>query len=428
MIPKDAMLGMVVPSDAQQAKKKEIASRVMEMVQNASEYSDVVGVELGGSFAKGTWLADADIDVFVKFHESVPADIFEDLALKIGHRSLEEYNPYIRYSEHPYTEADIDGTKINVVPFYDTKLGCWKSSADRSPYHTTFMKKNLSSQAKDEVRLLKKFLDMWNIYGANTERQGFSGYAAETLIYKYGSFEDVVGAMSNIKSGAIIGSHAKKFDTAITITDPIDDNRNLAAAVSSRNIGIFILACRRFAREPSIETFKSNITIKSHFWDNVISVSFRHSKKTPETIWGQAKGAAAAVARRLGREGFSVIRYTTSINNSRIQISFLLELLCLPRVHVRSGPDVFRRAASGRFIKKNDDAMVWVGEDLRLYCMIQRAENRADAFLDYIFKNPKFAGIPPGLHKDIQDGYTILSGPEMKEAQREQAKALMDSW
>jgi tRNA nucleotidyltransferase (CCA-adding enzyme) len=32
------------------------------------KYSEVIGLEFGGSFAKGTWLSkDADIDIFIKF-------------------------------------------------------------------------------------------------------------------------------------------------------------------------------------------------------------------------------------------------------------------------------------------------------------------------------------------------------------------------
>ena len=48
---------------------------------------------------------------------------------------MKKYSPYVRYSEHPYVEAKIKNTKINVVPFYDVKIGEWKSAADRSPFH-----------------------------------------------------------------------------------------------------------------------------------------------------------------------------------------------------------------------------------------------------------------------------------------------------
>ena len=41
---------------------------------------------------------------------------------------------------------------------YDVKIGEWKSSADRSPFHTKFMKKSLTPKMRNEVRILKTFL------------------------------------------------------------------------------------------------------------------------------------------------------------------------------------------------------------------------------------------------------------------------------
>ena len=62
---------------------------------------------------------------------------------------------YVRYSEHPYVEANIMKTKVNVVPCYDVKIGNWKSSADRSPFHTKYMQEMLTQEMKNEVRILR---------------------------------------------------------------------------------------------------------------------------------------------------------------------------------------------------------------------------------------------------------------------------------
>ena len=96
---------------------------------------------------------------------------------------MKSFKPYVRYSEHPYVEATIKGTKVNVVPCYDVKEGQWQSAADRSPFHTKFMLESLTGVMKNEVRLLKKFLSCNKIYGSEIARQGFSGYVAEVLIY-----------------------------------------------------------------------------------------------------------------------------------------------------------------------------------------------------------------------------------------------------
>ena len=150
----------VVPSKTLEKSKSEIAELAFNLVEKEiKKFPEVVDLEFGGSFAKGTWLPnDADIDIFVRFKKSTSEEKFEQISRKIGFESLKKFSPYVRYSEHPYVEAKIKDTKINIVPFYDVKLGEWKSAADRSPFHTKFMKKSLTPKMRNEVRILKKFL------------------------------------------------------------------------------------------------------------------------------------------------------------------------------------------------------------------------------------------------------------------------------
>ena len=72
----------------------------------------------------------------------------------------------MRYSEHPYVEAFVDTIRINVVPCYDVERGNWKSAADRSPFHTEFIKESFDEEKRLETRLLKKFMKTIGVYGA----------------------------------------------------------------------------------------------------------------------------------------------------------------------------------------------------------------------------------------------------------------------
>jgi len=134
-----------IPSKKLQQDKKKIADFALNLVKKqASKYSEVTNVEVGGSYAKGTWLQKkADVDIFVKFKNSITEKKFSEISKKIGFDSMKKYKPYVRYSEHPYVEAVIKNSKINVVPCYDVLKGKWKSSADRSTFHTNFMLKSL---------------------------------------------------------------------------------------------------------------------------------------------------------------------------------------------------------------------------------------------------------------------------------------------
>ena len=190
---------LVIPSRKTEQEKTKIARIAFELVdKEISKYSEVKEIEFGGSYPKGTWLpTKADVDIFIKFKKSTPEKKFSEIAKKVGFSALKKFHPYVRFSEHPYVEAKIKNTKVNVVPCYLVKKGEWKSSADRTQFHTQFMLENLSGPMKNDVRLLKQFLKNNGIYGAEISQQGLSGYIAEVLIWNFGSFENVIRSIKN---------------------------------------------------------------------------------------------------------------------------------------------------------------------------------------------------------------------------------------
>ncbi len=150
---------IVTPTSRAEREKNAIAGEAFRLIDGeASRYPEIRGVEFGGSYPKGTWLPEkADVDVFIKFDASTSRKKFTEITKKIGFTSLKKYGPYVRFSEHPYVEADMRGTKVNVVPCYLVQMGSWKSSTDRTQFHTKFMLENLSGPMKGSVRLLKRF-------------------------------------------------------------------------------------------------------------------------------------------------------------------------------------------------------------------------------------------------------------------------------
>ena len=75
----------LIPSKKTEKSKNEIANLAFKLVENQIEkYPEVIGLEFGGSFAKGTWLSkDADIDIFVRFKKSTTEEKFERISKKI---------------------------------------------------------------------------------------------------------------------------------------------------------------------------------------------------------------------------------------------------------------------------------------------------------------------------------------------------------
>jgi tRNA nucleotidyltransferase (CCA-adding enzyme) len=407
---------LVVPSKKSQHEKNTDAKKAFLLVsKQISKYPEIIDAEFGGSYSKGTWLPDkADIDIFIKFKKLVPEKKFTEIARKVGFDALKQFKPYVRYSEHPYVEATIRKTKVNVVPCYDVKIGKWQSSADRSPFHTVFMLESLSGQMKDDVRLLKAFLKSNEIYGAEIARQGFSGYVAEVLVWNFRSFENVVKSIAKIKSNEVIGKSSKKFDTSVVIMDPIDSNRNLAAAISEENIGKFVLSCRAFLRNPSINYFKSKPRkISEDNLENVLLVSFNYKPRSPDIIAGQIKRAAGSLAIQLELGGFKVLRYNTVSDDNKANLLFLMQSLEIPENYVKDGPEFFGELDSNSFVSKNvkKSKLMWVGKNKKIHSLEKRKFNTAKKFLDDVLKNQiNKSGIPKGLESDIKKGYRIITG------------------
>ncbi|NIM25134.1 MAG: CCA tRNA nucleotidyltransferase [Nitrososphaeria archaeon] len=407
---------LVIPTKSLEKSKIQIANLAYGLVEEQiKDFSEVVGLEFGGSFAKGTWLSEsADVDIFIRFKETVPSDKFEEISKKIGFESMKKYHPYVRYSEHPYVEAKIKDTKVNVVPCYDVKLGKWKSSADRSPFHTRHMKKMLTAKMRDEVRLLKTFLQSTNIYGAEVAKQGFSGYVSEVLIINFGSFENVIKSISKIKENQVIGKATKKFDTPIVIMDPIDTNRNLAAAISEENVGRLIMACRVFQTNPSLKFFKK---IKPKFsktnQENILVVKFDFKMRSPDIIWGQTKRAANALSTQLSVGGFNVLKSTGFTDEKKESyLLFLLESPIIPKKYAKIGPDFFREKDCRSFISKNQSKteLMWIDENRKIVSLEKRKNSDAVKFVSDFLKNNLKTGVPKGLQNDFKRGYKVFLG------------------
>jgi len=347
---------VVTPSQKLQQKKQRIVKKVCGLIsQNIKKYP-IVGFEIGGSYAKGTWLPEkADIDIFVKFNKKTSEKDFRNFGTKIGFQSLKKFKPYTRYAEHPFVEAIVDGTKVNIVPCYNVKKGEWKSAADRSIHHTKFMSQKLSASMKGEVRILKKFFLHIGVYGAEIAKEGFSGYVSEVLISYFDSFEKTIKKISELKKGQVIGKSTKKFDSPIVIIDPVDNNRNLGTAISMDNLGKFVLASRAFLKKPSKKFFKKPISkriMKNN--DKIVVVQFRFKDRSDDIIWGQIKRASNALKTQLELAGFTVLRNSsTKDEKENAALIFLLHAKKIENSLVRSGPEISSKEHCEKFIAAN---------------------------------------------------------------------------
>lgn len=423
----------VEPSKEAREAKDRVARLAMSQVkEKARGIEEIVGVEFGGSYAKDTWGdQDADIDIFVRFRETVEKDILEEISNRIGFGALEEYGPYSRYAEHPYVEARVEGTRVNIVPFYDVEKGEWKSAADRSAFHTKLMKEALTAEMRRDVRVLKAFLKGNGIYGSEIASQGFSGYVAEVLVMLYGSFEGVVRGMAGAAKGQIIGKAARDFDGPLAIIDPVDGNRNLGIAISDKNLGTMIVACRAFLENPSEDFFRHRAKRASGYAQNILAVEVRFQDRSPDVIWGQIKKAASSLAKRLTAGGFTVFRSSAHVEDGHAAyMFFLLESHCIPGIYTKRGPSFFMKEYADDFIRKNANGaeVMWIGEDHSIISLKVRKCTRADAYMRDSLNDGTGSGVPHGLQNDFAAGFRVHTGTQgLPEGPRKAAEELIST-
>ncbi len=280
------------------------------------------------------------------------------------------------------------------------------------------MSQRLTGSMKDDIRILKCFLKINGMYGAEIAKQGFSGYVCEVLVYYLGSFENVLKRISKLKNNEMIGESPRKFDSTIIIIDPIDRNRNLGAAISIQNVTNFILIARNFLKKSSISYFKekSKNKIPVELAKNTLVVSFKYKKRSDDIIYGQIKRAASSLESQMNKEGFNVLRSdAVAYDETNASLLFLLESLSISKNEIRTGPDVFSADFSTKFIHTNSkkSKLMWTDKEGKLQSLQTRRYENAKSYLNDLIKNHMGdSGIPKGLRPDFKTGFKIKSGKD----------------
>src|SRR5438132_3461928 len=288
-------------------------------------------------------------------------------------KGLSRYRVIERYAEHPFLEFHVDGIRVNIVPSYDVKKGEWKSATDRTPYHTEFMQIHLTPELRLEARLLKKFAKGIGTYGAEIKIGGFSGMLIDTLVLYYRSFMETVrhasswnkGTLLEIgKSEGIVSTNDRDANVDLVVIDPVDPNRNLAAAVRPDKLWSFVAAGREFLRKPGLwyfyppefkpktrQLFAKRIDGTDH---DVFAIAFKHQVLVPDVLWGQLMKLERILLDIMAREDFNPYR-SALWSDEKEQSAILIEAdrTTLPPVRLQKGPPVSKGEDSLSFVEKH---------------------------------------------------------------------------
>jgi tRNA nucleotidyltransferase (CCA-adding enzyme) len=365
----------IAPTDQEQEKMDRLSQTIQHEVEDVLASSGIQAkVSPQGSFARGTWIShEADLDIFARFPPTMEREEWVEKVFPAMRKYFSRYRVIERYAEHPFLEFRVDGVRVNIVPSYDVKKGEWKSATDRTPYHTEFMQTHLTSQLRREARLLKKFAKGIGIYGAEIKIGGFSGMLVDTLVLYYQSFMETLTIASSWTKGAhlevgkpdgIVSPREKDPNVDLVVIDPVDPNRNLAAAVRPDKLWSFVAAGRQFLRNPGLwyffppefkpktpRQFAKRIDDIGH---ELLAIAFRHPVLVPDVLWGQLLKLERSLLDIMVREEFSPYRSALWSDETK-ESAILVETgrTALPEVRLQKGPPVTKSEDSMSFLEKH---------------------------------------------------------------------------
>jgi len=381
-----------------------------------------VEIMVVGSIARSTNLkGDADIDIFMLFDKSYSKERLSGIGLDYGKRLVNKADGErfeIKYAEHPYVRAYLrSGLRADIVPASKIEnVESLATAVDRTPLHTEFINESLSERQRDDTRLLKYLLKAHGIYGAEIKTGGFSGYLCELLIYQHGSLIRLMEKMAELKLPAVMDPKnrtimadeklAKKFGKRFVVIDPVDQNRNVAAAVTEESLARFVLVSREFVSRPDIGLFYKygfSASKSGKILDNFMRMSgldfflmaIGVPDKSSDVVWPQLKKATLQMAEYIKANGFETYLALPWLEGRKGLI-----LIVAPKSRVKTrlmkGPDVFKTTTTGTFIKKHDDAFGFVLKESTLYAL----EEGRHSDIEGIMKAIASGGIMK-RHKDI---------------------------
>jgi len=346
------------PEEERQIEKvaQDLIERLVVLIKERGLKAEPV---LVGSVAKGTYLKRPDLDMFVMFEPDVPMPTVETEVLSLGELVLE--GPEKRYAQHPYLRGKYQGFDCEIVPCYRVQsAGAKMSAVDRTPFHTRYVKDNIKSGQRDEVRLFKAFLKGIGIYGAEIAIEGFSGYLCEIMVLKFGSFQNVLKAAARFDRKVKLRLDEGKFppfQSHFVFIDPVDPERNVAAPVSEQSFSILIHASKAYLEDPTerffvprpVELVAQKVIIKAitDRRTEVIGIEMAIPEVVEDIYASQVTKAERAIAELLERTGFPMVKghgFIVDIPSlgKKGKAIIILEtgVKELSAIHLHTGPEV----------------------------------------------------------------------------------------
>lgn len=367
-----------VLSDIRPTKEyeKEILNKANNIINKINKDIKHAKAVLGGSGAKGTWLKTFDADIFVKFNYNNFKDKSNTLSDILG-KFLEKSFKVIRlHGSRDYFQIKQQKFTFEIVPILEIKKAEQaKNITDVSPLHSNFVLKH--KKLIDEIRLTKQFFKAAKVYGAESYIRGFSGYVCEILTVYYGSFIKLMKSIPKWKEKKVIDIkhyyknknifleiNKSKLTSPLIVIDPVQKDRNAAAALDNEKLEILKHRSKEFLKKPSKEFFElktlTEQDVRKKFRKNkIIMLKARPLNKKEDVAGAKMLKAFHFIEKNLIFNSFNIIESDMLWHTSSALFYYILEKDKLPKTKELSGPPLkikrhvlsFKKSHKKTFVK-----------------------------------------------------------------------------
>lgn len=306
--------------------EKDIFLEMGHIIRKINKNQKGVKAILGGSGAKGTWLRTFDADIFVLFDYKKFKNKSGELSDELEKILKRKFKKIARlHGSRDYFQLKRGNFTFEIVPLLKIqKAEQAKNITDVSPLHSKWVAKH--RRLINDMKLAKQFCHAQNVYGAESYIRGFSGYVCEILVAHYGSFLNLMKNAAKWGSKVIIdikkyykgGDILKLINTSklvspLVVIDPVQRDRNAAAALSIEKFEAFKKAAGEFLECPSKEFFKRNDLSSAFLTDKPKNAKLLVIKVKPldgkaDIVGGRLLKIYEFLHKELQKRGFSIIK------------------------------------------------------------------------------------------------------------------------
>jgi len=355
----------------EQKKVKEVEEFLIKLNKEIKKSKIKATATPGGSYAKDTWLkGDYDVDVFVKFDLKYKTQEISKLLEKI----LKKFKPIKLHGSRDYYWVQ-NSLRFEIIPVLNiAKPNQALNTTDFSPWHVTWVNRE-GKKYKDDIRLAKKFMKTQGCYGAESYIKGFSGHVVDILVIYNKGFLPLLRAAVKWKPKVIIDYYKKvgknaefilnksKIQGPMIIIDPVQPERNAAAALSQEMFDAFVSSAKKFLEKPSDKYFEYQETnleqLKKKGKLVLVDVEVPEGKEDP--VGAKLVKAFDFIAKELDEFGVVKKEWEWDKYKNAVFI-YLLKKEKLPDTYEQPGPPVAMQKETIKFKKKHKKTFVKQGK------------------------------------------------------------------